>query len=201
MHRRGDRRARRRAPGLTLPFCHQIRPRYAEVDQQGVVFNAHWLTYFDDACTRFFESLGYTPKESFFDTFDFMIVKAVLEWEGRPASTRWWTSSSNPAGSGTKSFDLRYRASVAARVVHRCHHVRQRHAVDARVGADSGRATGAAGGRARRLLSRPRAGARCGAGARTRWTRRARAATAASRRTAGRAASRARPRPATRRPG
>ena len=46
------------------------------------MFNAHWLTYFDDACTRFFESLGYTPKEAFFETFDFMIVKAVLEWEG-----------------------------------------------------------------------------------------------------------------------
>ena len=68
--------------GLSAPFVHQIRPRYAEVDQQGVVFNAHWLTYFDDACTRFFEWLGYTPKEAFFGEFDVMIVKAVLEWEG-----------------------------------------------------------------------------------------------------------------------
>ena len=41
-----------------MTFVHRVRPRYAEVDQQGVVFNAHWLTYFDDACTRFFESIG-----------------------------------------------------------------------------------------------------------------------------------------------
>ena len=31
-------------------FVHHVRPRYAEVDAQGVVFNAHWLTYFDEAC-------------------------------------------------------------------------------------------------------------------------------------------------------
>ena len=36
-------------------FVHHIRPRYAEVDAQGVVFNAHWLTYFDESQTRFFE--------------------------------------------------------------------------------------------------------------------------------------------------
>ncbi|PRC53846.1 acyl-CoA thioesterase, partial [Mycobacterium sp. ITM-2017-0098] len=28
-----------------------IAPRYAEVDQQGVVFNGHYLTWFDEACT------------------------------------------------------------------------------------------------------------------------------------------------------
>ena len=37
------------------PFTHRIRVRYAEVDGQGVVFNAHWLTYFDEASTRFIE--------------------------------------------------------------------------------------------------------------------------------------------------
>ncbi len=50
--------------GLSAPFVHRIRPRYAEVDQQGVVFNAHWLTYFDDACTRFFEWLGWDAERS-----------------------------------------------------------------------------------------------------------------------------------------
>lgn len=29
------------------PFSHQIRVRYAECDAQGVVFNAHYLAYFD----------------------------------------------------------------------------------------------------------------------------------------------------------
>jgi acyl-CoA thioester hydrolase len=29
------------------PFRHQLRVRYAECDTQGVVFNAHYLAYFD----------------------------------------------------------------------------------------------------------------------------------------------------------
>jgi acyl-CoA thioester hydrolase len=29
------------------PFTHQLRVRYAECDPQGVVFNAHYLAYFD----------------------------------------------------------------------------------------------------------------------------------------------------------
>ena len=44
------------------PFEHRIRVRYAEIDGQGVVFNAHWLTYFDDSCTRFMQSLGFGPE-------------------------------------------------------------------------------------------------------------------------------------------
>jgi acyl-CoA thioester hydrolase len=96
-------------------FTHTIRPRYAEVDQQGVVFNAHWLTYFDDACTRFFESLGYTPKEAFFETFDFMIVKALLEWEGPAGFDEPIAITVEPVRLGTSSFDLRYRASVGER--------------------------------------------------------------------------------------
>lgn len=100
---------------MTLPFVHRIRPRYAEVDQQGVVFNAHWLTYFDDSCTRFFEALGYTPNEAFFGEFDVMIVKAVLEWEGPAGFDDVVDIVTEPVRLGAKSFDLRFRASVEGR--------------------------------------------------------------------------------------
>jgi acyl-CoA thioester hydrolase len=100
---------------VSAPFVHRIRPRYAEVDQQGVVFNAHWLTYFDDSCTRFFEHLGYTPNEAFFDAFDLMIVKAVLEWEGPAGFDEVVDIVTEPVRLGTTSLDLRYRASVAGR--------------------------------------------------------------------------------------
>ncbi|MGZ4690050.1 MAG: acyl-CoA thioesterase [Acidimicrobiia bacterium] len=102
---------------MSEPFVHRIRPRYAEVDQQGVVFNAHWLTYFDDSCTRFFESLGYTPNEAFFGEFDVMIVKAVLEWEGPAGFDEVVDIATEPIRLGTKSFDLRYRASVKGNAV------------------------------------------------------------------------------------
>src|SRR4029077_1138545 len=72
----------RRAGPARMTFVHHVRPRYAEVDLQGVVFNAHWLTYFDEASTRFFEHLGFAPSVAFFRDFDVMVVKAVLEWQG-----------------------------------------------------------------------------------------------------------------------
>ena len=47
-------------------FFHPFRVRYSEIDGQGVVFNAHYLTYFDTTITEYFRALGYdqmpTPK-------------------------------------------------------------------------------------------------------------------------------------------
>ena len=34
------------------PFSHTLRARYAECDPQGVVFNAHYLAYFDASITE-----------------------------------------------------------------------------------------------------------------------------------------------------
>ena len=36
------------------PVRHRLRVRYAEIDAQGVVFNAHYLTYFDTAINEAF---------------------------------------------------------------------------------------------------------------------------------------------------
>jgi acyl-CoA thioester hydrolase len=41
-------------------FSLPVVPRYAEVDQQGVVFNGHYLTWFDEACTGFLDHIGFT---------------------------------------------------------------------------------------------------------------------------------------------
>ena len=38
------------------PFRHRIRVRYSECDLQGVVFNANYLTYLDDAMTELFRT-------------------------------------------------------------------------------------------------------------------------------------------------
>jgi acyl-CoA thioester hydrolase len=96
---------------MTDPFVHRIRVRYAEVDGQGVVFNAHWLTYCDDACTRFMESMGFGT--IWIDEFDVMLVRAVLEWQGPARFDDWVDIAVQPTRLGTKSFDLSYRASVA----------------------------------------------------------------------------------------
>ena len=92
-------------------FTHRISVRYAEVDGQGVVFNAHWLTYFDEACTRFMESLGFGP-DFWIREFDVMLVRAGLEWFGPARFDEWVDVEVAPTRLGNASFDLRYRASV-----------------------------------------------------------------------------------------
>ena len=38
--------------GVPAPFRHRLRVRYSECDLQGVVFNANYLTYMDEALTE-----------------------------------------------------------------------------------------------------------------------------------------------------
>lgn len=92
-------------------FTHHIRPRYAEVDAQGVVFNAHWLTYFDESQTRFFEAIGLNPKETFFTHFDVMVVKAALEWEGPAGFDDDVAITVRVSRLGTSSLDIEYTAT------------------------------------------------------------------------------------------
>ena len=100
---------------MTAPaFRHRIRVRYAEVDGQGVVFNAHWLTYFDETCTRFVESWGF-GSDYWINEFDVMLVKAVVEWSGPARFDEWIDVTAESVRIGTKSFDVRYRASVEGR--------------------------------------------------------------------------------------
>jgi acyl-CoA thioester hydrolase len=39
-------------------FLHQLRVRWAEVDMQAIVFNGHYLTYFDVAFTEYWRATG-----------------------------------------------------------------------------------------------------------------------------------------------
>ena len=78
---------------------------------QGVVFNAHWLTYFDEASTRFIESLGFPPSVAFVRDFDMMVVKAVVEWQGPAGFDDDVAIAVAPGRIGTKSFDLVFIAT------------------------------------------------------------------------------------------
>ena len=44
---------------LDFRFSWAFRVRYAEVDGQMIVFNAHYLTYYDTAITEYFRALPY----------------------------------------------------------------------------------------------------------------------------------------------
>jgi acyl-CoA thioester hydrolase len=63
-------------------FHFPFRVRYSEVDAQAVVFNAHYLTYFDTAITEYFRALGYDYLgEAERTGADFHIVRSVVEYK------------------------------------------------------------------------------------------------------------------------
>jgi acyl-CoA thioester hydrolase len=62
-------------------FFHPFRVRYAEIDAQGVVFNAHYLTYYDTAITEYFRALGVDlMAEAKASGIDFHTVRALVEY-------------------------------------------------------------------------------------------------------------------------
>lgn len=67
-------------------FSLPIVPRYAEVDQQGVVFNGHYLTWFDEACTGLLEHLGLAYPELMSAGYDFQVVHSEIDFL---APVRW----------------------------------------------------------------------------------------------------------------
>lgn len=78
---------RERVPTDAAGFSLPIVPRYAEVDQQGVVFNGHYLTWFDEAATGFLDHL---PAAGYPDLLaaelDLQVVHSELDFR---APVRW----------------------------------------------------------------------------------------------------------------
>ena len=63
-------------------FFHPFRVRYSEIDGQGVVFTAHFLTYFDTTITEYFRALGYDQYADAKATgLDFHVVKSLIEYK------------------------------------------------------------------------------------------------------------------------
>lgn len=63
-------------------FFHDFRVRYSEIDGQGIVFNAHYLTYFDTAITEYFRSLDFDYAAYVKETgADFHLVKSLVNYE------------------------------------------------------------------------------------------------------------------------
>lgn len=73
--------SRSRPSRADFDYFHQLRVRFAEIDYQGIVFNAHYLTYFDAAITEFQRARGACVRE-FQKTYalDFHLVKATVEY-------------------------------------------------------------------------------------------------------------------------
>ncbi|AOW13304.1 4-hydroxybenzoyl-CoA thioesterase [Hydrogenophaga crassostreae] len=62
-------------------FFHRLRVRWAEVDMQKIVFNAHYLMYFDTAIADYWRALA-LPYQDAMDSLegDLYVVKATVEF-------------------------------------------------------------------------------------------------------------------------
>ncbi len=69
-------------PRDDFEFFYELRVRYAEIDGQGIVFNAHYLTYFDVTITEYFRSLSFDYADYVKRTgMDFHLVKSLVNYE------------------------------------------------------------------------------------------------------------------------
>ncbi len=64
----------------------KVVPRYAEIDQQGVVFNGHYLTWFDEACTALLDEVSVSYPELISSGVDLQVVHSEIDFL---ASVRW----------------------------------------------------------------------------------------------------------------
>jgi acyl-CoA thioester hydrolase len=65
----------------TFRLRERLRVRWAEVDLQGIVFNGHYLTYFDIAVTEYWRAIGLPYPHAFEGTgVDLFAVKSTVEY-------------------------------------------------------------------------------------------------------------------------
>ena len=66
----------------SFKFFYTLRVRYAEVDAQGIVFNAHYLTYFDCGITEYYREIKYNYfQEVKKSKKDFHVIKTTLNYK------------------------------------------------------------------------------------------------------------------------
>jgi acyl-CoA thioester hydrolase len=69
---------------MAEPLAHTLRVRYGECDPQGVVFNAHFLAYFDVGITELFRAAFGSYQAMVDRGVDFVVAEAGLRYR-RPA--------------------------------------------------------------------------------------------------------------------
>ncbi|MGY1746508.1 acyl-CoA thioesterase [Blastococcus sp. SYSU D00695] len=105
-------------------FVLPWRARYYEVDQQGVVFNAWYLAWFDEAMSAFLADRGLDAAAMAATGIEFQLVHAELDWK---SGARWGEDVElvvRPGRIGNTSFEVTYAARragveiVTARIVY-----------------------------------------------------------------------------------
>ena len=69
------------APPPAYPLVHRVRVRWAEADMQGVVFNAHYLAWFDIGVTEYLRGVAGGDRDLLAAVFDKLyVVRSTLDY-------------------------------------------------------------------------------------------------------------------------
>jgi len=95
-------------------FQHRIAVRFGEVDQQKVVFNAHYLAYIDDTLENWLRPIR-APAREF--RWDVMLKKVTIEWQGSLGSCEYLDIDASIARWGRTSFEVAFTGTCDGRPV------------------------------------------------------------------------------------
>jgi acyl-CoA thioester hydrolase len=89
---------------------HELRVRWAEVDMQKVVFNAHYLTYIDTAIGEYWREIGLPYPDGYVDRYgtDLFLRKATVDYLGSARYDDRLTVLCRVAGLGRTSMTMRF---------------------------------------------------------------------------------------------
>ncbi|MEM7143427.1 MAG: acyl-CoA thioesterase [Actinomycetota bacterium] len=91
------------------------RIRYGECDQQGIVFNAHYMAYIDDAVDQWVRALD--PEFETNRGWEITVKRSEIIWQGPARFGETLTLDLSVSRWGTTSFDVSARGHVDGRDV------------------------------------------------------------------------------------
>lgn len=98
-------------------FTHRLRVRYSECDQQGVVFNGHYLFYYDNAITEMWRERIGPYQEMVSRGYDIVVAEATLRYRNSARFDELVDISMPVAHLGTTSMIIRPEFRVDDRLV------------------------------------------------------------------------------------
>ena len=98
-------------------FVHRLRVRYSECDQQGVVFNGHYLFYYDNALTELWRDRIGPYQEMVTRGYDLVVAEATLRYRSAARFDELVDISMPVAHLGNTSMVIRPEYRVGDRLV------------------------------------------------------------------------------------
>ncbi|NVI87320.1 thioesterase family protein [Actinomadura sp. BRA 177] len=98
-------------------FTHRLRVRYSECDQQGVVFNGHYLFFYDVALTEMWRALIGDYGEMVEGGYDLVVAEARIRYREGARFDELLDVSMPVAHLGTTSMIVRPEFRVGERLI------------------------------------------------------------------------------------